>query len=88
MANTVTITITVGETERDVEIGSKQITLGYLCDLQEAQATGRWAPLMSAMRGLLQLTEQEIREMTLDQFNEISQIVNSAVVARTTIPNG
>ena len=83
----VTFEIDIGAGPREVTIDPKRITLGFLEDLEIAQATGKWAPLISAISGLLQLTHAEAREITFEQFGHIGEAMRASMQDKAAIPN-
>lgn len=84
----IVIEVDIGQGPRRIEINPENITLGFLEDLEEAQTASRWAPIRTAVASLLGLTRDESRAITLRQFNEIGQALQSSTAAQTAIPNG
>lgn len=84
----IAIDIDTGQGARRVEIDPEDITLGFLEDIEEAQSSGKWAPLRSAVGSLLKLSREESRALTLRQFKQIAQSIGATVTEQTAIPNG
>lgn len=83
-----TLEIDIGQGSRTVAIDPEDITLGFLEDMEEAQATGKWAPMRRAFGGLLGLSDTESRAITLRQFKQIGAALGESVKEQATIPNG
>lgn len=79
--------IDIGKGVRALDINPKRITLGFLEDIEEAQATGGWKPLISAITALCGFTRDETRQLTVDQFGQIATALREAIAAETKIPN-
>jgi hypothetical protein len=80
--------IDIGQGPRRIEIDPEDITLGFLEDLEEAQATNKWAPIRTAVASLLSLSREESRAITMRQFKEIGAALQNATTEQTAIPNG
>lgn len=81
------IEIDFGKGARVVTIDPQRITLGFLEDLDDAQASGKWAPLISAFAALLGLTRLEAREITIEQFGQVGTALREAMQKEVAIPN-
>lgn len=84
----ITIEIDIGAGPRQIAFEPEDITIGFLEDLEEAQASGKWAPLRSAIASLLHLTRDEARAVTIRQFRAIAESISAGATAQATIPNG
>lgn len=80
--------IDIGQGPRAITIDPEEITLGFLEDIEEAQATNKWRPMRLAFASLLKLTDAESRAITVRQFKAIGAALNAAVEDQSTIPNG
>ena len=80
--------IDIGSGPREVVIDPEDITLGFLEDMEEAQATNKYKPMRQALCSLLRLSNEEGRALTMRQFKLIGQALNDAATAQNTIPNG
>ena len=67
------ITVDIGQGARTIEFDPEDITLGFLEDLEEAQASNKWGPLRRAVGALLSLTDAESRAITMKQFRAIAE---------------
>lgn len=79
--------IDIGQGPRAVEIDPEDITLGFLEDIEEAQSSGKWKPIVSALGELLHLTPAERRAITLRQFKQIGGALSESVRDQTALPN-
>ncbi len=84
----VQIEITVGQgLSRIVQIDPEELTLGFLEDMEEAQANGKWSALIPVFATMLGLTRDELRNVTVRQFKAIGEALQAAGKAAGTIPN-
>lgn len=83
-----TLEIDIGAGPRTVTIDPEDITLGFLEDMEEAQATNKYKPMRTALCSLLKLTPEEGRALTMRQFKQIGEALNQATATQTEIPNG
>jgi hypothetical protein len=83
-----TLEIDIGQGPRKITIEPEDITLGFLEDMEEAQATSKWSPIRRAIGGLLGLSDPESRALTLKQFKAIGQALNAAAAEQGAVPNG
>lgn len=81
------IEISVGGAARAVTIEPDDLPLGFFADVEEAQETGKFRPIMSAYGQMLGFTRDEMRALTVKQFRAIAQAVNSAGKEAATVPN-
>lgn len=90
MAITFEITFGKGDkqTTRKVEIEPKEISLGFLEDMEIASETKQWAIIRPAYADLLGLTRDESRALTTGQFEQLTTAFKDAMAAQATIPNG
>lgn len=84
----ITLEIDIGNGPRQVTIDPEDITLGFLEDMEEAQATNKYKPMRTALCSLLRLSDTEGRALTMRQFKQIGQALNDAATQQSTIPNG
>lgn len=80
--------IDIGAGPRQVTIDPEDITLGFLEDMEEAQATNKYKPMRTALCSLLKLTPDEGRALTMRQFKQIGMALNEAATSQNAIPNG
>ncbi len=83
----ITLEIDIGAGPRQVVIDPENITLGFLEDMEEAQATSKYKPMRTALCSLLRLSDEEGRALTMRQFKQIGQALNDAAKAQSTVPN-
>lgn len=69
-------------TQKVVDFDPEDITLGFLEDIEEAQATGKWGPIRNAIADLLSLTHDESRQITMRQFKAIGDAIREASEAQ------
>ena len=81
------IEITINGTPRVVTIEPDELPLGFFADVEEAQETSKFRPLISAYGAMLGFTPAEMRQLTMRQFREISQALGKAGQQATAIPN-
>ena len=72
---------------RTITVDTDDLTLGFLEDMQEAQDTGKWRPLNSAIASFLGLSHDEVRAITAKQFRQIAEALSGATQG-APIPNG
>lgn len=80
--------IDIGAGARLITIDPEDITLGFLEDMEEAQATNKYKPMRTALCSLLKLTPDEGRALTMRQFKQIGTALNEAATEQNAIPNG
>lgn len=73
---------------REIRIDPESLTLGFLEDIQEAQETGKWRPMIDAVRSLLGLSRDEARALTVADFKAIALQVAEAAKESADNPNG
>lgn len=81
------IAITINGAERVVTIEPDELPLGFFADVEEAQETGKFRPLMGAYGLMIGFTTAEMRQLTVRQFREISQAIAQAGQQATALPN-
>ena len=82
----VKLQIDVGAGPRTIEIDTKKMKLGFYDDLEEAQETNSFRPIMRAYGAMLGFTREEMRELTLQQFEDIANAIKESASA-AKIPN-
>ncbi len=70
-------------TTRVVNFDPEDITLGFLEDVEAAQDTGKWGPIRNAIAGLLDLSPDESRQITMRQFKQIGEAIRVASEAQS-----
>jgi len=83
----VKVTIDIGQGPRELTIDTKKMKLGFYDDLEEATENNSFRPIMRAYGAFLGLTREEMREMTLEQFERIAVAIKDSASA-AKIPNG
>jgi hypothetical protein len=83
-----TLEIDTGAGPRQIIIDPEDITLGFLEDMEEAQATNKYKPMRTALCSLLRLSAEEGRALTMRQFRQIGEALNQAASTQNAIPNG
>jgi hypothetical protein len=68
---------------RQIAFDPEDITLGFLEDVEAAQDTGKWAPIRTAIAGLLGLTADESRQITMRQFKQLGEAIRVASEAQS-----
>lgn len=82
----ITFDIDIGAGPRHISIDPEDITLGFLEDIEEAQATNKWGPLRTAIASLLGLSRDESRAITLRQFKQIGAALQDSAAEQSAIP--
>ena len=75
------ITVDIGAGPRSITFDPENITLGFLEDLEEAQASNKWGPLRRAIASLLGFTDAESRAITMRQFRAIASALGESAKA-------
>lgn len=83
----ITVTIEVGGASRPVTIDPDELPLGFFADIEEAQETGKFRPLMNAYGAMLGFTPAEMRALTVKQFRAVAQALGRAGKEAATVPN-
>lgn len=73
---------------RTIVIDPKKLTLGFYADMEEAQETKQFRPMLRAYQQLFKLPDDEMREITIEQLETISNQLKAAGEQRTALPNG
>lgn len=68
---------------KTITFNANKIKLKTLAHLEIAQKSNAWADLFPVIGGLLRLTTEEVEDLTIDQFREIT----GAIQAATSVPN-
>lgn len=84
----VDITVDIGQGERTITFDPEDITLGFLEDLEEAQASNKWGPLTRAIGSLLKLSRDEQRAITMRQFRQIAEALRTSTEQANADPKG
>ena len=81
-----TITVQVGKDAppRAISIDPEELTLGFLEDLERAQETGKWRDMIPAIQGMLGLERAEARAITLRQWRDIAEAMQTAATVPPT----
>jgi hypothetical protein len=83
----VRVSIDIGGGAREIAIDPDELSMGFFEDIEEAQETGKWRPIMRAYGELLGFTREEVRAMKAPQFMETIRAVTSAMQQATAVPN-
>lgn len=68
-----------GVVERIVRtVDPEALSLGFLEDMEAAQESKRWRDLIPAVAGLLGLTREQTRHVSIGQFKQITAALNAA----------
>jgi hypothetical protein len=67
-----------------VTIDPQKLTVGFFEDLELAQETGKFTPVIRAYSELLGIKREDIRKMTLKEFQGLAERISKAV----SVPNG
>jgi hypothetical protein len=73
-----TFAITVGGAERVVTIDPDDLPLSFFEDIEEAQATGKFTPIIKAYGAAFGLTDAERRSLTVRQFKALAEGIKEA----------
>lgn len=79
-------TVDIGKGPREIAVDPKKLKLSFYDDVEEAQETGKFRPLLRAYGQYLGFTRDEMREMTLEDFERVTQAIKEANEA-IAIPN-
>jgi hypothetical protein len=82
----ITVVIDIGSGPREITINPKSFTLGFLEDIEEAEASGKKTPLFKLVGDLCGLTREERRALTPAQFNELTSVATEAIKAAQEAP--
>lgn len=74
----VQIEITIGAETLTRTVDPDALSLGFLEDMEAAQESKRWRDLIPAIAGLLNLTREQTRHVSIGQFKQITAALNSA----------
>jgi hypothetical protein len=81
------IQIDIGQGPRAITIDPESLTMGFFADVEEAQETNKWRPLMRAYGEFLGFTPDEMRAMKVKQFSEVIRAAAGAMQQATAVPN-
>ena len=82
----ISIEIDAGAGPRVVTVEPGRVSLGVLEDIERAQESGKWRDLIGAVAGLLGLSRDEARALTVEQFREIAQSIGGAAIPNASAP--
>jgi len=81
----IAITSDSGETETLTRtIDPKQIKLGFLRRMEEAQSTQKWAALIPAYAKLLRITVEQADELTIEQLEAVGAALRESTTVNPT----
>lgn len=78
-----TLTLTIGDATREITVNADDLTLGLAEDLEQAQESGKIRDLIPVVGGMLGLSRDETRALTMQQWNQILGAMRNAA----TVPN-
>ena len=76
------LSVTINGQERQID--TDDLTIGFYEDLEQAQASGKMRDFIPVLAGMLQISREEVREITLRQWKEIAASFERAVAVPPT----
>jgi hypothetical protein len=71
--------ITLNGAARVVSIDPDDLPMAFFEDVEEAQASGKFSPIIKAYAGAFGLTTEERRALTVKQFKQLTEGIKQAV---------
>jgi hypothetical protein len=76
------LSVTINGQERQID--TDDLTIGFYEDLEQAQASGKMRDFIPVLAGMLQISREEVREITLRQWKEIAESFSRAAAVPPT----
>ena len=70
--------ITLNGAARVVSVDPDDLPMAFFEDVEEAQATGKFTPIIKAYAGAFGLTSEERRALTVKQFRQLAEGIKAA----------